>query len=204
MESTSDAGTITVVPASKASWADLAAIFGERGDPSWCLCQWFKIRHKDWNSVPIREKAARLREQTRCGLPRSATTTGLVGYLDSEPAGWSAIEPRAGLVRLRTSRVVWAGRDEDPDDDGVWAVTCFVTRIGYRRRGIGGALAKAGVDFARERGARSVEGYPMVPAVARGPSAATLYVGTVDMFEQAGYREVSRPLPQRAVMRIDF
>ena len=33
-----------------------------------------------------------------------------------------------------SSRVVWTDRDEDPDDEGVSAVTCFVTRVGFRRR----------------------------------------------------------------------
>jgi GNAT superfamily N-acetyltransferase len=56
----------------------------------------------------------------------------------------------------------WAGRAEDKTDDSVWAVTCFVTRKGFRRRGISRALARATIDFARERGARALEGYPMI------------------------------------------
>ena len=37
----------------------------------------------------------------------------------------------------------------------VWAVTCVFVREGFRRRGIGYALARAAADFARERGARA-------------------------------------------------
>ena len=62
------------------------------------------------------------------------------------PAGWwptSTASRRAGsrsspgrrTPQLLTSRVVWRGRDEDKDDDNVWAVTCFVVRKGYRGRG---------------------------------------------------------------------
>ena len=195
---------ITIVPANEASAEDLRLIFGERGDPSWCQCQWFKIAHKDWEKVPIPDRVSRLWEQTRCGRPASPTTSGLVGYLDGEPAGWCAVEPRIAYPRLATSRVVWDGRDEDGQDDGVWAVTCFVTRVGYRRRGIGAALAAATVDFARSRGARAVEGYPMVPPAGRRVSASGLYVGTERIFADAGYRPVSHPLPNRVVMRVDF
>src|SRR6185312_4306538 len=64
-------------------------------------------------------------------------------------------EPRTAYPRLLDSPVPWAGRDEDPGDDGVWAVTCFVTRAGFRRRGVSYALARAAVDYARARGARA-------------------------------------------------
>jgi GNAT superfamily N-acetyltransferase len=56
-------------------------------------------------------------------------------------------------VRLLRKRIVWAGRAEDKTDDSVWAVTCFVTRTGFRRRGISRALARAAVDFARANAA---------------------------------------------------
>lgn len=41
-------------------------------------------------------------------------------------------------------------------------ITCFLTRTGFRRRGVSRALARAAVDFARERGARAIEGYPTI------------------------------------------
>jgi ribosomal protein S18 acetylase RimI-like enzyme len=41
----------------------------------------------------------------------------------------------------------------------VWAVTCFVTRTGFRRQGIAHALAREAVEFASQQGARVVEGY---------------------------------------------
>ena len=95
----------------------------------------------------------------------------------------------------------WLGRDEDPADDSVWAVTCLFTRAGFRRRGVSRALARAAVSFARDRGARALEGYPMTTA---GTVAEELHVGTYATFAAAGLREVSRPTPRRAVMRIDF
>jgi len=57
--------------------------------------------------------------------------------------------------------VPWADRDEDRTDDSVWAITCLLTRAGFGKRGLSRALARAAVDFARERGARAIEGYSL-------------------------------------------
>jgi GNAT superfamily N-acetyltransferase len=194
----------SVVPANKASWHDLQAIFGTRGDPPRCQCQYFKTTPAQWRAMPVGERADRLREQTACGHPMARTTSGLVACVGAEPAGWCAVEPRPVYVHLRGSRVVWAGRAEDQADEGVWAVTCFVTRAGFRRRGIAGTLAAAAVRFARERGARAIEGYPMVTRPGQEVTWGELYVGSRSMFADAGFTEVSRPTARRVVMRIDF
>ena len=86
----------------------------------------------------------------------------------------------------------------------MWAVTCFVTRTAYRRRGVMHELARASVDFARERGARALEGYPMLTKPGGDIAWGELHVGSRSVFEAAGFREVSHPTPRRVVMRIDF
>jgi GNAT superfamily N-acetyltransferase len=193
---------VRIIPANEASWGDLQAVFGTRGDPSRCWCQRFKMQPREsWASVGAENLAFRLRQQTDCGHPGSSTTSGLVAYLDGEPVGWCAVEPRNAYPRmLRNVRVPWVGRTEDKDDDRVWAVTCFVTRTGHRRRGITHWLARAAVDFARERGARALEGYPITT---KDVILSELHVGTVGAFRAAGFVEVSRPTLRRVVMRND-
>ena len=191
------------MPANEASCEDLGAIFGTRGMSSNCQCQRYKLRPREaFRKFPAEERAHRLRQQTECGHPGSGSTSGLVAYLDGEPAGWCAVEPRTaygGLVR--NNRVPWADRDEDKADDSVWAVTCLLTRVGFRKRGVSRALARAAVDFARERGARAIEGYPMVTT---DVILEELHVGTRGVFADAGFAEVSHPTPRRVVMRIDL
>jgi GNAT superfamily N-acetyltransferase len=198
----SDAG-ISVVPANEASWADLQTIFGTRGPASTCQCQRYKLRRREsFASFPTEERAHRLREQTDCGHPESDTTSGLVAYLDGEPVGWCAVEPRTAYEGLvRNNRVPWDGRAEDKADDSVWAVTCLFTRAGFRKRGVSRALARAAVGFARERGARALEAYPMTTKHA---IVEELHVGTEGVFADAGLVEVNRPTLRRVVMRIDF
>jgi GNAT superfamily N-acetyltransferase len=202
---TTDAA-MSIVPANEASWNDLNVIFGSRGEAAICQCQRYKLQPREaFASFPVQVRADRLRRQTNCGHRKSRTTSGLVAYLDGEPVGWCAVEPRtayAGL--LRVYRVPWVGRAEDKSDDGVWAVTCLLVRAGYRRRGISRALAVAAVDFGRKRGARALEGYPMITQPGQEITWGELHVGSRSIFAAAGFTEVSRPTPRRVVMRIDF
>ena len=194
---------IRVVPANEASWEDLQTVFGARGTASRCQCQRYKLRPREsFAAFPAEERAHRLHQQTECGHRESGTTSGLVAYLDGEPVGWCAVEPRSAYEGLlRNNRVPWAGRAEDKIDSSVWAVTCLLTRVGFRKRGVSRALARAAVDFARERGARAIEGYPMTT---KNVILEELHVGTESVFADAGFAEVSRPTLRRVVMRIDF
>jgi GNAT superfamily N-acetyltransferase len=195
---------VTVVPANAASWDDLQAVFGERGYAAACQCQRFKLGPPGWTPFTRQERAARLREETRCGMPVAPETSGLVAYLDATPVGWCAVERRVAYPRLLRRRAIWKNRDEDPADHGVWSVTCFATRAGYRKRGVTYALAQAAVDFARERGARAIEGYAMITEPFKEITWGELHVGSRNVFEAAGFTEVSRPSLRRVVMRIDL
>ena len=200
-----DPDSISVVPANEASWEDLRAIFGDRGYAAYCQCQKWKWRNwAERRETPVALRMKRLEAQTHCGFPSSTRTSGLVAYLDGEPVGWCGVEPRTAYTRLGNSPVPWKGRDEDASDASVWAVTCFVTRAGHRRRGVSRALAKATVPFARERGARAVEGYPMRVEPGEDVTWGELNVGTRSIFAAAGYEEVSHPTLRRVVMRVDF
>lgn len=205
MSDTAEAAPVRTVPANEVSWDDLQAVFGARGDSSRCQCQRYKMQPREsWASVGAEELAFRLRTQADPGHPSAGRTSGLLAYLDGEPVGWCAVESRAAYPRLlRSTRVPWDGRTEDKTDVDVWAVTCVLTRVGYRRRGVSRALVRATVDFARDRGARALEGYPMItpgPGILPGE----LHVGTRRTFELAGFRQVSHPTLRRVVMRIDF
>ncbi|WP_328415943.1 GNAT family N-acetyltransferase [Micromonospora sp. NBC_00389] len=194
---------VRIVPANEASWDDLQEILGS-ADAGRCQCQWFKVPGWLWRASTPEGRVASFREQTSCGEPDAPTTSGLVAYLDDHPAGWVAVEPRTAYPKLRNQRVPWLGRDEDRDDDGVWAVTCLVVRKGFRGRGLTYPLARAAVDFARERGARSLAAYPMLAEAGKQITWGEAHVGVRQIFEDAGFKEVSHPTLRRVVMRIDF
>ena len=192
---------VTVVPADEARWEDLEAVFGTRGPAASCWCQRYKLQPREaFRKFPAEEREHRLRTQTD-----AEPTTGLVAYLDGEPAGWCGVEPRprySGL--LRNNRVPWEGRSEDRADASVWAATCVFTRAGFRGRGVAYALARAAVEHARSHGARALEAYPIVTQPGRKITIDEIHVGTRSIFRAAGLAEVHQPTLRRFVMRIDF
>jgi len=201
---TTGAAALRVVPANEVSWDDLRAVVGAaRCHDNPCFCQRFKILTSRWRSVSDEERAHRLRTQAECGHPDSDTTSGLVGYLGDEPVAWCAVEPRTAYIRL-TRQVTWAGRNEDKADEGVWAVTCLVTRTPYRWQGFTYQMIAAAVEFAREGGAHAVEGYGMLTEPGKEITWGELHVGSRNAFAAAGFREVTRPTKRRVVMRIDL
>ena len=194
---------VRIVPANTVSWEDLQEVFGAN-DAGACQCQRFKVVGWIWRDSTQDERTAGLRAQTACDNPGAADTSGLVAYVEDEPAGWVAVEPRTAYPKLRTSRIPWTGRAEDKNDDGVWAVTCFVVRKGFRGRGLTYHLAAATVPFARDRGARALEAYPMITQPGKEITWGELHVGARQVFEEAGFRQINHPTPRRVVMRVDF
>ena len=59
--------------------------------------------------------------------------------------------------------------------------------------------AKAAVEFARQGGARIVEGYPVEPN--QEQADAFVYTGLASAFRKAGFKEVLRRSPTRPMMR---
>jgi GNAT superfamily N-acetyltransferase len=75
-------------------------------------------------------------------------------------------------------------------------VNCFVVARSARRSGVASALLNAAIAYARERGATTLEGYPVVTEGGRMPSASA-YTWTAAMFERAGFA-VASPTTSKA------
>lgn len=195
------APALRIVPANEASWDDLQAIL--TGTAGRCQCQRQRLGDRDWWHMAPGERGDILREETHCDDPRATETIGIVAYDGSEPVAWCAIDRRSVFGRLRGSPVPWAGRDEDRDDDTVWAIACMIVRSGYRGRGLTYPLVAAAVEHARARGARAVEGYPLLTA---GSQVIwdELNVGPLGPFAAAGFQEITHPTKRRVVMRLEL
>jgi len=183
---------IAIHDATPDRWPDVVTVMGTRGDPSRCWCQFFRIPGAGWDRATAPAMRDALHEQVRGDVP-----PGVLAVRDDEPVGWCAVAPRGSYPRLGRSTVAQA-TDDGP---GVWAVTCFVVRVGHRRQGVASALLDGAVDLARRHGASTVEGYP-VNATGRKASSAELYHGPLSVFLDAGFTEVARPSAARAVVRL--
>ena len=200
--------SVRIVPANEASWEDLQAIFGTTGYPGACQCQRYHFGQAAYAGVPREARAEALREQTHCGEPASEETSGLVAYVDGEPAGWVAVQPRAAyriFAINNATATIWSGRKgEDRADPDVWSVTCFRVANKFQGERLTYALAAATVPFARERGAQVLEGYPMLTFPGKEITWGELFVGPLGAFEAAGFEVVHAPSKHRRIVRIEF
>jgi len=110
---------------------------------------------------------------------------GVLVYVDDVVAGWCSIAPRASFRRLLNSRTIPVLDDRD-----VWIAVCFVVRSGYRKHGLMHRLLAGAVQHAADNRAAVIEGYP-VDAVGGRVDVISGYVGTVELFERAGFRRAA-------------
>jgi GNAT superfamily N-acetyltransferase len=113
------------------------------------------------------------------------------------------VGPRAGFPGVTGNRGLARVLSEEP---GAWWVTCFAVEGTYRRAGVGAALLRAAVEYAREHGATAVEGHPVDVAAltAARVAGSAVFTGTLAMFSAAGFTEVARTYPTRPVMRMSL
>ncbi|GGB89509.1 GCN5 family acetyltransferase [Knoellia flava TL1] len=186
----------TWLPANEATTADVEAVLGAGGAAK-CRCQGLKVPGWIWRDTTQAERDAALVEQTACGT--DGPTSGLIGYVDGEPAGWVAVEPRENYPRLWARKQPWMRMD--PELPGVWSVTCFVVGKGHRRTGLTYELAHATVEYGERVGAAVLEGYPIEPAPGKTVIWDEASVGLVQVFVEAGYEVVATPTLRRRVVR---
>ena len=189
------------VPGDQAPWPDVAAVFGRTGYPAHCWCQRFKLSWHGLHDSPDEVLADRLRDQC---TPGGGTPPGLLGYRDDEPVGWVAVEPRVAATTMTAQRLDLKRRGEDRNDPEIWAVTCFVVRVGHRGTRLCYDLLGAAVEHARGSGARALEGYPLITTPGEEITWGETHVGTRSMFTAFGFDEVGHPTKRRVVMRMEF
>jgi GNAT superfamily N-acetyltransferase len=189
---------VTVEPLTTERFEDLGSLFMQGGDPKWCWCMYYRTRGLSWSNSTAKQNREGLR-----ALAASEPAPGLVAYRDGEAVGWIGMSPRETYSRLESSKVL-----ARVDDRPVWSIVCFVVGAKSRGQGIASALLNGAIDYARSRGARMLEAYPV--ATSRGRiSAAAAYHGSQTTFEKAGFqlvevRQWNKSSPERPIMRLEL
>ena len=189
-ESAETSETLVFHPLTSERWNDLEALFGPRGACAGCWCMWWRGQRGEWERLKGKGN-----KEAFHALVMLGTEPGILAYMDGQAVGWCAIEPREAYPALERSRVL-----KRVDDEPVWSVTCFYVARGNRRRGLTVRLLDAAVEFAGERGARIVEGYPVEPKSEK-MADAWAFTGTASAFRRAGFAEVARRSETRPIMR---
>jgi GNAT superfamily N-acetyltransferase len=170
---------VEVRPLTKERWGDFETLFGPRGGYAGCWCMWPRLRSKDFNA----SKAAGRKEAMR-GLAASGEPPGLLAYVDGQAVGWVALDRRERLEHFEYSRKLKALYRPE----GLWSIVCFVIDKEHRRQGLMSSLLHAAIEYARERGARVIEAYPVDP---QGDLKSYHgFTGIASVFERAGFVRV--------------
>ncbi|MFF2371373.1 GNAT family N-acetyltransferase [Agromyces sp. NPDC058110] len=177
---------------------DVATMVGpKRPDANVCFCLSYRIGSKENLALKGPARGERVRE-----LCAEDPPPGVLAYDGDEVVGWAAVHPRADTSFARNRKIPHV------DDLDVWSVWCIRVRPGHRGAGISHALLAGAVDFARDRGAPAIEGYP-VDNRGKKVDLTMAYVGTRKLFERAGFEKAADTTSvingfPRVLMRLDL
>jgi GNAT superfamily N-acetyltransferase len=181
---------LTFRPVTTVEWKDLEALFGPRGACAGCWCMWWRLPRAQVNAQKGEGNRRALRK-----LVARGTVPGILAYEGGRPVGWCSVAPRKRFPALERSRVL-----ARVDDETVWSIVCFFIARDRRRSGLTGKLMREAVRYARGKGAKIVEAYPVEP-LTQPMADAFAYTGIASTFLKAGFREAARRSTHRAVYR---
>ena len=190
---------LVVHPLTPDRWADLETLFEARGCSvargCWCMYYHYRVRGKDGGYTRPGDEQRRRAKAALKALAAADPPPGLVGYRGDTPVGWISLGPRQDYARLASSPTM-----KPVDDQPAWSVMCFVVPSAHRRQGVARDLLAGAIRYARQRGVRLLEAYPVDKA---HPSASDApWFGSKAMFDDAGFEEVARRKPARPVVRL--
>ncbi len=190
------AADLAIRPLTPARWADLESIFNARGCSvaRGCWCMYY--RHSGRQPAPAAGESVAERNRRRFkALVDAGRFTGVIAYRGRTPVGWLSFGPREDFAKLQRSPVM-----KPVDDRPVWSIICFVVPGEYRGQGVARALLDGAVAYAKRKGIRLLEAYPVDK---RGRSHdESMWFGAKSMFDARGFEEVARRKPARPVVRL--
>lgn len=170
-------------------------LFGQRGACGGCWCMLWRVPSTGAYWTAHKGDANRLSFKA---LVETGVAQGCLAFDGDSPVGWCAFGPKNDFAYFSRSRSL-----PKTATQGIYAVTCFFIASRHRRQGLAGQLLNAAVRLARERGARSIEGYPSIAAANGVLPAAFAHTGVPQLFARAGFERVA-DAGARAVYRLQL
>ena len=187
--------SVTIVPLTPDRWPAFEDLFGKQGACYGCWCTHFRLPPAVRRENNRQRNKDHMRERVMAGPP-----PGLLAFNGNIAQGWMQIGPRADVPEWNNNGRVSAPLDDaPPEDETVWAISCFFIRPHVRRKGLTHEFVRAGIGFARDNGARLLEVCPMDQS--KDSRSVGLFVGSTRVFEKAGFKRVAERKAGRPLMR---
>jgi GNAT superfamily N-acetyltransferase len=123
--------------------------FADNPGWSWCYCRCHHFPHdqRDWNKTTAQENRTAVINLINDGIMQ-----GYLAYVGGTPVGWCNAGPRVCMTTTPDY--------EEPDEEKIGAIMCFVIAHKHRRRGIARQLLDAACKGFVAQGFTFAEGYP--------------------------------------------
>ncbi len=183
---------IAVKQVMPADWSLVESLFGDNGACGGCWCMYWHAPsgEKAWESAKGKPNRLALRDEIESG--RCDAVIATIGH---EAVGWCRFGPTASFQRLKRSRKLVR---EDMAD---YAVLCLFIARHARKSGVATALVSAAAEAAFAAGARTIEGYAVVPKGGE-IAAAFAWTGLPSIFERAGFSPVRHNAGARRIYQL--
>src|SRR5207237_1899904 len=186
--------SLEIHPLDRKRWKDLETLFNGPGGSQvrGCWCMYY--RRSGHVEKPADMSYAQF---NKCALKAAVdrnVAPGLIGYRDGQPIAWVSLGPREDYAKLARSMVM-----KPVDDKPVWSVVCFYTAREARGEHLAEAMLKGAIDYARSRGVRLIEAYPVDKR--ERDRDDSMWFGAKSMYDRAGFVEVARRKPLRPIVR---
>ena len=181
---------LDIHPVTRENWPDLEKLFGPRGAIGGCWCMWWRIKRAEFEA-----QQGDGNHEAMCSIVASGIVPGILAYHDGEPVAWCSVAPREDFGVLDRSPVL-----KRVDDQPAWSVVCFFMAKGYRHIGMSSRMLAAAIEYASQKGAQIIEGYPIEPKKDSAPDIYA-FTGMASTFKKMGFEEVARRSETRPIMR---
>ncbi|MFQ6012759.1 MAG: GNAT family N-acetyltransferase [Thermoplasmata archaeon] len=183
-------GGLEYRPLTPERWQDLETLFGKSGAWGGCWCMWWRLSVAEFEDQRGAQNKTTLRD-----IVEEGRVPGILLYKNGQPVGWCSIAPRDEFPRLNRSPLL-----KPVDEEPVLSIVCFYVARAFRRQGITGKLLEAALAYAKEQGAKIVEGYPLDTDRKNYP-APSAWTGFLPTFAEAGFDEVLRRKVTHPIVR---
>ena len=183
-------------PLDRDDLGDLASLFTRQRNTRGCWCMAFCTTSAQFAVGWVTGGNRRRFEATAAA---TGPPMGILASMSGKPVGWCACGPRSRYLPAVNGRSSLLKELDRAEDEAVWLLPCLFVLPENRGQGLPAQLIGAAVELARREGALAIEAWPTGRA-----DRSYGFVGREEVFQDLGFRRVSRTGGDRTIMRLDL